>query len=404
MKINQLYLSLQGLCAYQNLQQDPLMQEVIALLGDVVDISAHQQESAVVGILNRYGRVFSLLRQENYKGLGDYLWDRCRFGESLYGKLVSTAGSDPALAHSARREVETLISLAKLDCDVLLEPLRPCIPLEDQGVLGDMLRWSSHCPFDYDLLHEYHEEWGYGKFAKDRHFVWREHQLVAVSGVKPRQYQAMQGYETQRTQVWRNTKVLVSGEKAQNILLYGEGGTGKSAVVKSMTWEFPQLRLIQAERGSFATLPKLMSLLGAEPYPFVIFIDDLAFDVDDDIFSAMKSALEGGLEMPPENVVVYATSNRRHLVRQTFSERAGEEVDMMETIMEKTALSERFGLRIPYMSMDKKDYLALVDYLSQEQGMTTGGEVHHQAMMWEIRHGGRTPRVAEQFVNSRKEG
>ena len=119
------------------------------------------------------------------------------------------------------------------------------------------------------------------------------------------------------------------------------------------------------------------------------------------MFSALKTILEGGLEPRPANVAVYATSNRRHLVRQTFSERAGEEVDTFETIAEKTALSERFGLRIPYQNMDKKGYLALVDHLAAREGIAMAVEqLHALAMKWDIRHGGRTPRSARQFIAS----
>ena len=131
------------------------------------------------------------------------------------------------------------------------------------------------------------------------------------------------------------------------------------------------------------------------------FIDDLAFDQDDRTYSALKTILEGTLEKRPANVCICATSNRRHLVRQTFADRAGDEVDTFETISEKTALAERFGLRIPYLTMNKTDYLALVDHLAARAGVEIPADrLHAQAMTWEIRHAGRTPRVARQFVAS----
>lgn len=115
----------------------------------------------------------------------------------------------------------------------------------------------------------------------------------------------------------------------------------------------------------------------------------------------MKTILEGSLEKRPVNVAIYATSNRRHLVRQTFTDRAGDEVDTFETISEKTALAERFGLRIPYLTMNKAGFLALVDHLADQAGVQMEREqLHAQAMAWEIRHSGRTPRVARQFIAS----
>ncbi len=400
MKLNQLHLSLQGLCVYQALGEEDIFQEIRGFVAELTILDQENPAWAVTELLGRYGRIFSRLREEGYQGMGEYLWDYLRFAPTLYGKLVAEGRSDPALEHGARREVELLVSLARTDCDTFLELIQPHIPQEDQSILGYLPRWSSHCPFDFDLLTAFHQECGFGVFAKYRHFSWYEGQLQPLKQVEARAYDKMLGYELQREQVRRNTEALVTGQGGQNVLLFGDGGTGKSAVVKSMMWEFPRLRMVQVDHASIRSLPRLMEELRDSVYPFVVFLDDLAFDCDDTTFSALKSALEGGLEVPPGNVVVYATSNRRHLVRQTFQERAGEEVDMMETIAEKTALAQRFALRIPYMSMRKEEYLQLVEYLCQEKGkpIPQKDDLHHQAMMWEIRHGGRTPRVAEQFV------
>jgi len=155
------------------------------------------------------------------------------------------------------------------------------------------------------------------------------------------------------------------------------------------------------QKEGLAQMPRLIRSLAGWRQKFILFIDDLAFDQDDNTYSIMKTILEGGLERRPANVAIYATSNRRHLVRQTFSERAGEEIDTFETISEKTALAERFGLRIPYMTMNKRDYLALIDHLAGLYQVEMDRELlHARAMEWEIRHAGRTPRVARQFIAS----
>lgn len=402
MKLTQLSFSLQSLCVYQELGEQALLTEVKALLMGLT--TQGEYPSCVHQVLGNYGKIFSLLREGGHQSIGEYLWDVLRYQSTLYGALVSEGRSDPALQNGARREVETLIALAKLDCDALLDALRPSIPLDDQSFLGDLPRWSNRCPFDFDLLTAFHQECGCGVFAQYQHFIYRNRTLMPLTQVASRPYDRMRGYRLQREQVYQNTKQLVQEHKAQNILLFGDGGTGKSAVVKSMAWEFPRLRLIQIDHDSLRFLPELVIELQKSSYPFVLFIDDLAFDFDDNTYSALKSILEGGLETPPSHVVIYATSNRRHLVRQTFTERAGEEVDMMETIAEKTALAQRFGLRIPYMSMNQEEYLGLVDYLYQqeERGIASLSteELHHDAMQWEIRRGGRTPRVAEQFIRS----
>ena len=155
------------------------------------------------------------------------------------------------------------------------------------------------------------------------------------------------------------------------------------------------------QKENLVGMPQLMRSLGGRRHKFILFIDDLAFDQDDKTYSSMKTILEGGLERRPSNVAVYATSNRRHLVRQTFSDRAGDEVDASETIQEKTSLSDRFGLRIPYLALNKIEFLALVDRIAEQAGIASGGEaLHAAALRWEMRHPGRTPRTAKQFIAS----
>lgn len=410
MTIRGMQLALKSLCAYKSLEVEPVIEDMVCLLEHLNSLDENPEtEWLVDSTLGQYGAVFYQLRQGGYKGFGDFLWDYFRYCPTLYGKMVTEGTLDPALENSARREVENLILLAKLDCDTILGIVSPYLPEEQRGMLSELPRWSTHCTFDFEDLTAFHKERGYGQFAKHQQFLWRRGQLLPVTRIEPVSPAHMKGYEFQRSQVMENTQKLIGGHHAQNILLFGDGGTGKSAVVKSMAHVegFSALRLIQVENHSVAQMTDLLALLPDKPYKYILFIDDLAFDHDDDTYSALKSVLEGGLETPPHNVVVYATSNRRHLVRQSFADRAGDEVDMMETISEKTSLSERFGLRIPYLSMTKGEYLDLVDFLYDTEVANgesalpyTQEERHHKAMMWEIRHGGRTPRVAQQFITS----
>lgn len=258
-------------------------------------------------------------------------------------------------------------------------------------------------PFDFDSLTAFYQSHGAGEFARYRAFLWEDGALLPVADPDCPQPEELLGYELQRGQVEENTRKLAAGKRANNVLLFGDGGTGKSAAVKSML-RLPgmeDLRLIQVEKENLTGLPSLIRSLAGRRQKFILFIDDLAFDQDDRTYSALKTILEGSLEKRPVNIAIYATSNRRHLVRQTFSDRAGDEVDAFETISEKTALAERFGLRIPYLTMDKGDYLALVDHLAAQAGLGMDrAQLHAQAMTWEIRHAGRTPRTARQFIDS----
>ena len=270
-------------------------------------------------------------------------------------------------------------------------------------MLAGLPRWRAAAPFDFDSLTQFYRDHGAGLFAKYRAFLWEDGSLVPVADPDCPKPEDLLGYEHQRGQVEQNTRLMIAGRQANNVLLFGDGGTGKSATVKSML-HLPgteDLRLIEVEKENLTGMPQLIRSLAGRRQKFILFIDDLAFDQDDKTYSALKTILEGTLEKRPANVAIYATSNRRHLVRQTFADRAGDEVDTFETISEKTALAERFGLHIPYLTMNKAGYLALVDHLAAQAGISMDRDaLHAQAMTWEIRHAGRTPRVARQFVAS----
>ena len=164
---------------------------------------------------------------------------------------------------------------------------------------------------------------------------------------------------------------------------------------------FEARRLIEVQKEGLADLPRLIRTLGGRRLKFILFIDDLAFDQDDKTYSALKTILEGGLERRPANVAVYATSNRRRLVRQTFSDRAGDEVDASETIQEKTSLSDRFGLRIPYLALNQAEFLELVEGMAEQAGIALDRDsLRAEAVKWEMRNPGRTPRTAKQFIAS----
>ena len=249
----------------------------------------------------------------------------------------------------------------------------------------------------------YYRANGCGMYARYRAFIWRDGAIQPVAYPDKTRLQDLKGYDVPRREAIENTLAFLEGLPANNCLMYGDRGTGKSSTVKALLNEFyPKgLRVIEMPKESLMDFPKLVDQIAAVPMKFIIFIDDLSFSNQDDTYAALKAVLQGGLAAQPDNALIYATSNRRHLVRQSFSDRAGDEVDAFETISEKTALAERFGLRIPYLTMSKADYLALVDHLAARAGVAMSAELlHAQAMTWEIRHAGRTPRTAQQFIAS----
>ena len=387
---------LRGLSAFRSLLDTPMLKDALQLL----DAAARRDGE---GALAAYDQMFYLLKAEGYSGLGTWMWDTLRYTETPYGDLAGSGRSDSELEGAARRDVDALLQLARLGAEDIRVALKPILTEEYVSVLDNLPAWETGVPFTFEELAAFYQENGAGLYAKYRAFLWEEGQLVPVADPDCPHPVELLGYDQQRKQVLDNTRLLVEGKPSNNVLLFGDGGTGKSATVKSMLYlpGMENLRLIEIQKENLVGMPRLIRSLAGRRQSFILFIDDLAFDQDDKTYSSLKTILEGGLEKRPLNVAIYATSNRRHLVRQTFSDRAGDEVDAFETISEKTALAERFGLRIPYMTMSKSEYLALIDHLAGLYHVEMNREVlHAKAMEWEIRHAGRTPRVARQFIAS----
>ncbi len=407
MNFSSLRYALQGLSAYRGLLDEPVFDQATTLIYTLSVGQAEQQDDRdhVWGeeALSAYAKLFQALCDGGFSGIGDWLWDKLRYTETPFALSAQSDSASPALEQAARRDVDILLALAELDCGAILTAIAALLPPEQSSMVQAMPRWTAAAPFDFDRLVRFYREHGAGLYARYRAFLWEDGQLVPVADPDCPKPEDLLGYEQQRSQVETNTRQMMAGHYANNVLLFGDGGTGKSATVKSMLYlpGMEDLRLIEIQKENLTGLPQLMRSLGDKRQKFILFIDDLAFDQDDKTYSSMKTILEGSLEKRPANVVIYATSNRRHLVRQNFSDRGNDEVDAAETIAEKTALAERFGLRIPYLSMSKADFLALVDYLAGQNGLTLPAqELHARAMTWEIRHSGRTPRVARQFIAS----
>lgn len=259
----------------------------------------------------------------------------------------------------------------------------------------------------FDRLKHIHQ-YGFGIWAKYHMFQMKltdksvsGYQLKPVTYPDTIQIRELIGYDLQRKQVIDNTEALLNGLKASNILLYGSAGTGKSATVKAVANAYADkgLRLIELSKNELHLLPELLEELNANPLKFILFIDDLSFQDNDDNFSALKAVLEGSISARANNTVIYATSNRRHIVRETFSQRAGDEVHRNDTMQETISLSERFGIQILFDKPNKDVYLDIVMSLANEAGLKTDRDtLAVKAEQFAIRKSGRSARAARQFV------
>ena len=235
--------------------------------------------------------------------------------------------------------------------------------------------------------------------------------LEAVQHVHHMNADSLVGVEEQHAQIDRNTKQFVNRKPSNNVLLTGSRGTGKSSLVKAMLSRYAKrgLRLIEVEKDHLNDMPDIVDLIAAEPYQFILFCDDLSFDAGDGSYKALKAILDGSIAAATPNVLLYATSNRRHLLPEYFHENeetkyVGEEVHFGESIEEKVSLSERFGLWISFYPFSQEDYLAAVHSWVRELGAVLPTDAKRResferdALNWALQRGSRSGRVAFQFA------
>ncbi|MDO5378602.1 MAG: ATP-binding protein [Clostridia bacterium] len=248
---------------------------------------------------------------------------------------------------------------------------------------------------------------GSGLFASCPGSTWvgvSERYPLGLRGIRepdPIRLEDMVLYERERGALVENTKRLLAGRQACNILLYGDKGTGKSATVKALLSSFfmDGLRIVEVPLAHLTNLPTIFSILRSQPGKFIVFVDDLAFNDSCPEYTALKTVLEGGLEARPANVVVYATSNRRNIVRQRFSERQ-DDVNERDTLEEKFSLADRFDLRLTFLAPTQEEYLTIVRALLDAGGVDYDwAEVEPRARAWTVSRNGCSPRIARQFVD-----
>ena len=262
---------------------------------------------------------------------------------------------------------------------------------------------------DIDFLSEYRNrinnigKYGYGLYSKYIMFILKNGKTVPVKHPDAQKLSQLYGYERERKAVIDNTVALLEGKPAQNVLLCGDAGTGKSSTVKAVVNEFADrgLRLIEITKQQLRDIPHIIDSICKNPLKFILFIDDLSFSSDDDCFGALKATLEGSVSARADNIAIYATSNRRHLIKESFSDRDGDDIHRNDTIQQLISLSARFGLTITFTKPDKTAYLDIVKGIAEKYNINTDNEqLAVQAEAFALAGSGRSPRTAKQFVHS----
>lgn len=375
-----------GICCF-NVKNDPVLMGFKKLFGESAEES-FEGYAQIVGTVLMSG-----------KTLAEYFHDMLVFSESpivsefAFGRAANT-DHFYLRKDALKYDLEVLRDLCEETAAQIQIRLNTFydtldfgkLPLYDNGV------------FDYtpEYFLEYVRTNGGGMFAKYKAFTF-DGELHPIEEPDKIKLADLKNYEAQRKQVVDNTVCFLSGKPAQNVLLYGDRGTGKSSTVKAIMNESKYLRMVEVAKNDIAVLPKLFRILKDIPLHFIVMIDDLSFAENDDRFGILKAVLEGSLAAKPDNILIYATTNRRKIIRETAADR---EISGADAIDESMSLSDRFGLFVTFMKPDKQVYLDIVGKLADDKELEVSEEkLFAAAERFALKRGGRSPRTARQFVD-----
>lgn len=373
-----------SLCVLRELLDDP----VICSLRKFTDSNT----------ASAYSEFVSLLYAANGGNLSRYIKEICDNSSNIY---VCTIGEKRKVPEYMYEAVCNELELMQEIADLTSEKLKSTIGYN--GFLPEYENSSINIKEDYLHRAENIGKYGYGIFAGNRMFYIDESgEIVPVSNPDRTQLSDLVDYERERKIIMDNTKALLDGKPAANILLTGDAGTGKSSTVKAIGNELfdEGLRIIEVRKDQLRSIPKLLNELSHNPLKFVMFIDDLSFLKDDDNFNALKAVLEGSVSAKSDNVVIYATSNRRHIINEKFSDREGDEIHRNDTMQEIVSLSERFGIHISYYKPNKETFLHIVRHLAEDKNLDIPvAELEAGAERLALERGGRSARLARQYID-----
>ena len=399
MKLHEWNARLHGLVIFRSLLSDPVAARFAALIDCLT-----AGNSSVGSVCNAVAQFESVLF-ERTTNWGTYLCTTVLEAAIVCVRQAAAGTLPPVLQTALDNELAFLQQLCSLTLDALLDAAE--VPAEELAFLP---RWETA---DLDLPAAYAQRMsevgkkGYGMFAKHHVFTVENGKLVPVKYPDPQRLSELPGYEKEREKVIANTRALLAGMPANNVLLYGDAGTGKSSSVKAIANEFaPEgLRLVEVKKNQLYQIPDLMDKLAANPLKFILFIDDLSFTANDDNFAALKAILEGSVGGRARNIAVYATSNRRHLIKETLTDRTGDDIHEADTRQELMSLSARFGLTVTFQRPEKARFETILEELARQHHIQMPmDQLLVKAEAFAIRAGGRSPRVAKQFIEQCEAG
>lgn len=386
-KLEQINMKIRSFVVFNNVLEDDVMKAFL----NMIDIKEKSDIKKVEEYSNFTRKL--LERSENFS---DYIWNLIMFDENIYvRKLASKEIISNMLKQCVLHELQTLQEIATITSQDIRNEIE---------YNGFMAEWSTNIEYDFNEMYEERMEKlftvGYGIYSNNIMFTYDKGKVVPVKYPDNIKLSSHIGYERERKRIIDNTYAFIKGKPAANVLLYGDAGTGKSSTVKAIVNEYANegLRMIEVRKGDLLEIPKLIEELANNPLKFILFIDDLSFAKNNEEIGALKAILEGSVTAKTSNVVIYATSNRRHLVQESFSEREGDDIHRNETIQEQISLSDRFGLSICFSKPGKKEYLDIIHGLLEEYEVKDIENIDMLAEQHAMSRGGRSGRTARQFV------
>lgn len=399
------YLQLSSLTVYRGI----LSRSVLSGYQRLLSLSNARPEE----FLAAYGEFYSLLCERSVSdNLAHAVTEAALFDENIF-TLAAAGGNAGNLPGTVLKAVEndykTIRSVSSLTAETILGEYLSSHP-ELGEVIASLPRFETGEPsaefsgdFDLEKFERFHRENGCGIFARYKAFVWRDGDIRPVIHPDIIDINDFTGYEIQRNKVIENTVAFLNGKSCNNCLLYGDMGTGKSSTVKAIGNKFRKngLRIVEMPKERLMDFPLLVDKIAALPIKFIIFIDDLSFRHQDQSYTSLKAVLEGGLAARPSNALIYATSNRRHLIKESWQDRDADDIHRRDNMQETLSLSDRFGLAVCYSNPSRQEYLEIVRALAAEAEINiSADELEAGAERFALGRGGRSPRCAKQYVES----
>ncbi|AFK86149.1 ATP-binding protein [Thermoanaerobacterium saccharolyticum] len=406
--ISKLTDDLKNIIIYKNIMKDATVDKAIKILNLLVSEKVDE------------GKVYELYR-DLFSDLSNYavannvyseIWkskidELVKIDENIFSMLSEKFGQDyidETLKMAAKMELEYLKNLSEVD---FADCLRECLIFN--AISWERLLASYERDRQYlidlnnaDDVAKYYRENGCGIYGAYRAFRWLDGEIVGVENPDPIEFEDLVGYEDEHRIVIDNTERFLRGLPASNILLYGDRGTGKSSTVKAVLNMYYKrgLRLIEVSRQDLLDLNKIISFISKRGLKFILFLDDLSFEENETEYKILKSTLEGGIEKLPTNVLIYATSNRRHMIKEYLTDNAQSEIHSLDTKQEKLSLADRFGITVTFTSPGKEEYLKIVESLAQKYHIDLDRDtLIRESMRWSSWHNGMSPRTARQFID-----